>query len=156
MLKITKKADYGIIALSHLAGCSESSVSCREIAKRSGIPLHLLSNILKTLSHHGIVESVRGANGGYRLAVKPEEVSLGRLLEILEGPIRLTECMELEAGSSSDCKLEASCPVRAPMKKLHDKFKEWLEEVTFADLTSDSDSPNEGGKQLYEIAGLYG
>ena len=156
MLKLTKKSDYGIIALVHLTRRRGTSVSCREITERYHIPYPTLSNVMKTLAHYEIVESVRGVNGGYRLAVDPKELSLGSLLEVLEGPIKLTECMDLPDGTTSDCKIEKYCPVRAPLRKLHDRFQDWLKELTFAEIAEDSDEFIEEGKQFYEVAHLHG
>ncbi|MBI2194642.1 MAG: Rrf2 family transcriptional regulator [Planctomycetes bacterium] len=156
MLKLTKRSDYGIIALVHLARNHGDSVSCRDIASRFCIPLPLLSNILKTLARHGVVESVRGSKGGYRLAMPPEDLTLAKLLEILEGPIRLTECMELPQGVGSDCKIEPLCPIRAPVRKIHERFRTWLQGVTFAELAGEVGEARNGGHQVYEVAPIHG
>lgn len=156
MLKLTKKADYGIIALVHLAHHRGNPVSCREISDKFCIPFPLLSNVLKTLAHHGIVESIRGVKGGYRLAVDPHQLTLGTLLEALEGPIRLTECMDLPLGISSNCRIEPTCPIRAPVRKLHERFRSLLRGITFAEIARDVCDPNNGGHQIYEVAHLFG
>ncbi len=156
MLNFTKKTEYGIIALTCLVKTQSRSVNSREISSEYGIPLPILSNIMKELAGHGIVESQRGAKGGYRLQGKPEALTLGRILEALEGKVRLTECMDLPSGEASDCRLEGSCPVRAPLKRLQEKVKGWLDDVSLAEIAGDSTEPIKKGPKLYEVAHIYG
>ena len=89
VLALTKKTDYALIALSELAKRSDVVISARGIAERYGVPLALLTNILKGLNRAGIVKSERGAHGGYRLARPAESVNLHELIVVIEGPLRL-------------------------------------------------------------------
>ena len=76
MLKLTKKADYGLIALKHLAVNSPGSASAKEIADTYGVPLPLLSKILQKLAKAGFLRSEHGTNGGYKLARDPRDIGL--------------------------------------------------------------------------------
>ncbi len=92
MLKLTKKADYGLIALKHLAVSGGPSASAKEIAETYGIPLPLLSKILQKLAKSGFLRSEHGTNGGYRLARDPREISALEVIRSIDGPIVLTAC----------------------------------------------------------------
>jgi Rrf2 family protein len=141
MLALTKKTEYALIAMSHLAARAKQIVSAREIAQASGLPLPILTNILKTLTHAGIVRSTRGASGGYGLAKQVDTVTLHELIEAIEGPFQLVQCALSGNGSNNDrspCELETSCPIRAPVYKIHDRLKDFLDGVTLADLMQPS------------------
>lgn len=132
MIALTRKSDYALIALSHLAQAREGLSSAREIADRHKVSLPLLMNILKQLTRAGVVESVRGARGGYRLVVNAEEMSLGELIGIVEGPVRLVQCADVNAHPKCDRMLD--CPVRSPVLRVHRRLKRFLAEVPLAEI----------------------
>lgn len=139
MLALTKKTDYALIALSRLAHGSGGVVSAREIAEGSGVPLPILTNILKTLTGAGIVFSARGAAGGYGLAKSTEAISLHELITSIEGPFHLVKCMMASAVSSKmPCDLEPSCPIRQPAYRIHDRLREFLENVSLAEIINET------------------
>src|SRR5690242_7049763 len=92
MFRLSKKADYGLIALKHLARHSDESISAREIAREYKIPAELLAKILQRLARKGILTSQHGANGGYVLARDPSQISIVDVVEALDGPIGITPC----------------------------------------------------------------
>ena len=137
MLALTKKTGYGLVAMTHLAGLAEHEVSsAREIASTFGVPTSLLMNVLKELAASGYVESVRGARGGYRLAMPAEAITLADLIAVLEGPMRLAECItgEAEAGDKSICRVMDRCPIVDPVLRIHRKLTDFLRNVTLAQL----------------------
>jgi Rrf2 family protein len=137
MLAMTKKTGYGLVAMTHLARLPAGQVaSAREIAELFGVPGPLLMNVLKELSAAGYVESVRGARGGYRLARRPEDITLAGLVEALEGPVRLAECMTEAAGEGRECtfKLMSQCPVADPVHRVQRRLSEFLKKVTLAEF----------------------
>ena len=140
MLALTKKTEYALIAMSHLADRINEVVSAREIAESSGLPLPILTNILKTLTHAGVVRSTRGASGGYGLAKSIDAITLHELIATIEGPFQLVQCAlaGTESDNKSPCDLEASCPIRTPVYKIHDRLKGFLEGVTLAELMQSS------------------
>lgn len=144
MLGLTRKTDYALIALTHLARSTTPLASAREIADRYRVPLPLLVNILKTLSHDGLVESVRGARGGYRLALQPERITLKRLITAVEGPVRLVPCVGAadRAEAVGLCDLAPWCPVMSPVMKVHHRLAEFLDGVTLAEIADDTSSHN--------------
>ncbi len=136
MLALTKKTGYGLIAMSHLARLEGGAVaSAREISRRYGVPLSLLMNVLKELSAAGYVESVRGAHGGYRLARRPEEISLTDLIVTVEGPIRLAECIAgRDEADQGLCRLVDQCPIADPVHRVQRKLSDFLRTVTLAEI----------------------
>jgi Rrf2 family protein len=134
MLAVTKRTGYALIAMGHLAGLDTDEVaSARQIAERFGVPTSLLMNVLKELTAAGYLESVRGAHGGYRLAQDPEQVTLEEFVTSLEGPIRLSACIR-SGGKADPCDLMENCPIFDPVHKLNRKLRDFLSQVTLADL----------------------
>ena len=88
MIKISRKLDYAVLAVSHFCLNRGQVVSARTIAETYRIPLAILANILKVLAKSGVIDSVRGVGGGYVLATNPEDLTLGELARIVEGPFR--------------------------------------------------------------------
>jgi len=134
MLKLTKKADYGLIALKHLAECRPNSSSAKEIADRYGVPLPLLSKVLQKLARAGYLRSEHGTNGGYRLIRESNRVTALEAIRAIDGPVFLTSCFTERGG----CEHSARCTVRDPLKRVHDGILRILEGVTIADLCEES------------------
>ena len=138
MLALTKKTDYALIALSYLARRVEGVMSARELAGVSRVPLPILTNILKTLAHAGMVVSERGSAGGYSLARPPESISLHELITAIEGPVHFVQCVSAGGDAHrNECELEACCAIRQPAHRIHGRLKEFLESVTLAELVDD-------------------
>jgi Rrf2 family protein len=138
MLKLTKKADYGLIALRHLAvpnsrGGSHPSASAKDIADAYGIPLPLLSKVLQKLARGGLLLSEQGTNGGYRLARDAGNISALEVIRVIDGPIILTKCFTEHAG----CDQSALCPVREPLRKVHEGILSLLANISLSDLASE-------------------
>ena len=134
MLKLTKKADYGLIALRHLAvGSGHPSASAKEIADRYGMPLPLLSKILQKLARGGFLRSEHGANGGYRLARDPRQVSALEVIRAIDGPIILMSCFT----GQKKCGQSGTCTVREPLRRVHQGILQLLENITISDMAQD-------------------
>ena len=135
MLKLTKKADYALIALRHLT-VQPGSASAKDIADCYGIPLPLLSKVLRSLVHEKLLTSEQGANGGYKLARDPREISALEVIRTIDGPIILTHCFTEHAGHVV-CDQSTLCPVREPLRKVHEGIMRLLAGITIADLSHD-------------------
>jgi Rrf2 family protein len=134
MLKLTKKADYGLIALKHLALRSlTESVSTKDIAETYGIPLPLLSKILQRLARNGFLKSEQGTNGGYRLAREARFITALDVIRAIDGPIILTACFT----DHNECTHSERCSVREPLKKVHEGILGLLQNITIADICRD-------------------
>ncbi len=141
MLKLTKKADYGLIALRHLAkqagtGANRQTASAKDIADLYRIPLPLLSKVLQTLVRAGLLTSEQGATGGYRLARDPQDINTLEVIRGIDGPIILTHCFT-EHADQHQCDQSQMCPVREPLRKVHEGILRLLTSITVADLSSD-------------------
>jgi Rrf2 family protein len=142
MLALTRRTEYALIAVTYMARNPERVISAREIARRHRVPLPLLMNVLKILSNKKLVSSVRGAKGGYRLAEPPAEISLARIIEAVEGPLRLVQCAGPRTGRQKEpCERTEFCPVRKPVQKLHLKLKSFFGDVSLADIAAEPAVP---------------
>jgi Rrf2 family protein len=130
MLKLTKKADYGLIALRHLASIPGSTASARDIADAYRLPVPLLAKVLQHLTRAGIVQSLPGTNGGYKLARDASRISALEVVRAIDGPVILTHCFT-EHGT---CDQSDNCTVREPLRRVHEAILELLNKFTITDL----------------------
>lgn len=139
MLNLTKRVDYGLIALTYLA-CVDgpARLSVRGMAQAYNMSQPLLANVMKDLARLGFVRSVRGTKGGYELAFPPEQLTVGRIAESLEGPLRLTECVQAQEGhpdgEATACNVFGNCLIKRSLFIVHTKIRDALYGVTIADL----------------------
>jgi len=123
-MKITARADYAILAIFELALHPVSTrVQARELAESQEIPLRFLEQILNQLKKAGMVESVRGAAGGYKLACPAREITLARILEAVEGDVTLL-----------DSRVKPSCVLYKVWQEIEQEFVEKLASITIEDL----------------------
>lgn len=138
MLSLTRKTDYALVAMVDLAVEAGQRWSSREIAERCGLPFPVLTNILKQLTHHGLVTAVRGPHGGYELAKPANEITLIDLIEAIEGPSRLTICcQDSSEPDGKSCDIEPSCRIKEPVRKVHNGLRYVLGSVTLAQIACD-------------------
>jgi Rrf2 family protein len=136
MLKLTKKADYGLIALKHLAVNADAGVaSAKDIADTYHIPLPLLSKILQKLNKSGFLRSEQGNNGGYRLARNARDISTLEVIRAIDGPIILTHCFTEH--NQKGCTISETCSVREPLRKVHEGILKLLGGISIHDLAVD-------------------
>lgn len=136
MLSLTRKADYALVAMADLARQSPSTVSARDMAGRLRMPLPALQHILTRLMHRGLVVSTRGAQGGYRLTRRPDQITIAELIEVMDGPLRLTPCCAASSGER-ECHMEDVCPIREPIRKVHGIVRRCLDQITLDHLAWD-------------------
>jgi FeS assembly SUF system regulator len=128
---MSRITDYGIVLLTHLAAAPGGEVrTARELAEGTGLPLPVVSKILKALTREGFLHSVRGAKGGYALSRPAAEIPVVAVIDALEGPIALTEC-GVHPGA---CERESSCAVRAPWQVINRAVRRTLEGVRLSEL----------------------
>ena len=102
-MRMSKEADYGIVLLTHFAGGGGLTYSARTLSDQTRIPLPMVSKILKGLAREGILSSRRGAKGGYSLALQPGRISVADIINVIEGPIAMTECIGTPGECKQDC-----------------------------------------------------
>ena len=151
MLTLTRKTEYALLAVCYLARAGRTAVvSAKSIHDEHTIPLPLLMNVLKKLNRAGFVKSVRGAKGGYTLAVSPAELTLSTLIEAVEGPVHLVRCANTDKNGRR-CDYTSICPLRRALHKVHHRLCNFLAEVTIAELAFNGwHTPTEAIKVLAE------
>lgn len=139
MLALTRKADYALVALSELARHAPDSLCARELADKTEIPLPVLSGVLSQLANHGLVSSIRGVQGGYRLAKPADAISLVDIVEAVDGVPRLTQCCSsIEEHSDKEaCNLEHQCRITGPIQKVHRGLMEFMSKIVLAQIAFD-------------------
>src|SRR5256712_4272637 len=128
MLRLSKKADYALIAMKHLAlrgdRGSQASSSAREIAELYDIPIELMAKVLQRLVRRGLLASHQGTRGGYELARTPSRISVADVIQAIDGPVRVTACSSDDAG----CEQFAKCNVRDPLWRVRERILAALDE----------------------------
>ncbi|MGR9071781.1 MAG: SUF system Fe-S cluster assembly regulator [Gammaproteobacteria bacterium] len=130
MLRLSKLTDYATVVLSYMAKCDERLHSAIEIAEATGIALPTVSKILKQLAKAHVLNSIRGAKGGYALARSPDKISVAAVISALEGPIALTECSISHKG----CEQASGCEIKGNWSLINLKISNALESITLADM----------------------
>ncbi len=131
MIRLSKLTDYGILLMTQIGRDPERPLhTARDLATETQIPLPTVSKILKALSNGGLLVSHRGVKGGYSLARAPQEISVGQIITVLEGPIGVTEC----GGAPGSCDMEPHCPVSANWRIISNALRLALENLTLPDL----------------------
>ncbi len=140
MLKFSKKADYGLMAVQYIASVQFGDlqkarvVNTKEIAEEYHIPVELLAKVLQTLARQGIVESQNGPKGGYLLARNAREITIAQLLEAIEGPLGITDCYQEQEDKTTSCSCFNHCNIRTPLLKVQDSIYQLLNNMTVADM----------------------
>jgi Rrf2 family protein len=137
MLRLSKKADYALIAMKHLALRSDrglmGSSSAREIAELYGIPIELMAKVLQRLVRRGLLASHQGTHGGYELARRPVQISVADAIQAIDGPVTVTACSTDEG----QCEQFAKCNVRDPLWRVRERILAALDECTIAELAAE-------------------
>jgi len=130
-MQITRQADYAVRAILHLARAGNTERSATSaIAKEQKIPPSFLAKIISQLSIAGLLHTSRGARGGVTLAREPREITLLEVVEAIDGPIQLNECVANEGV----CTFEDNCPIRSVWCNAQDELVGRLRTTNFADL----------------------
>src|SRR6266513_1754714 len=138
MLRLSKKADYALIAMKHLALHGDrrtpGSSSAREIAELYDVPIELMAKVLQRLVRGGLLASHQGTRGGYQLARIPAQISVADVIQAIDGPVAVTAC----SAEENQCEQFAKCNVRDPLWKVRERILSALGECTIAELAADS------------------
>jgi Rrf2 family protein len=135
MLKISRLTDYGLLASVYLARNPGQVVAAREVAEFYHLPVPAVTKVLKTLNTSGLISSHRGVGGGYSFDGDADNVTLGQLIEAMEGPWDLTECETVGDDGHATCAIRVACPSRRFMFGINRVIKGAFEQVTLGDLT---------------------
>jgi Rrf2 family protein len=137
MLKLTKKADYGLMALKYLAEHPEMpALSAKDVSDAYGIPAQLLAKILQQLTKSGLLRSHAGMNGGYVLSRKAQDISAYEVILAIEGPFFITSCTK----GTKSCELTPSCTIKEPLAQVNETIAGVLKNISIQDLAEHEQS----------------
>jgi Rrf2 family protein len=138
MLKLSKKADYGLIAVKHLASHgAEGACSAADIADLYGIPTPLMAKVLQKLAKHGLVVARHGSGGGYQLARDPSMITALEVINAIEGPLFITSCVT----SRGECDQTPTCTVREPLRRVNQSILQVLNTMTISQMGEEPAGP---------------
>jgi Rrf2 family protein len=150
MLKLSKKADYGLIAVRHLARHGPGTAcSAADISEACGISGPLMAKVLQKLAKTGLVVSRHGSGGGYQLARDPAEITAFEVINAIDGPLTITSCVT----TRGECEQALTCTVREPLRRVNDSILQILKTVTISQMSEDGseaglvDLPSKGEAQ---------
>jgi FeS assembly SUF system regulator len=131
MLRISRQTDYGVFLMT-IFGREEPGklISARDLVARTQLPLPMVSKILKGLARNGILDSQRGVHGGYYLSRPPAELSVAEIIEAIDGPIAITECVDEETG----CRFKSVCPMHSNWSRINGAIAQALTEVSLEQM----------------------
>lgn len=132
MLKLAKLTDYGTLLMTTLARAPGCVRNAQELSALSHVAAPTVAKLLKRLVRSGLVESTRGAHGGYRLARAPESITVAEVVDALEGPIAITAC----ATHGGGCTIEGSCAARSNWRLIDQAVRQALAAVTLAQMAA--------------------
>ena len=136
MLRLSKKADYALIAMKHLARKTSGapSTSAREIAEQYDIPIELMAKVLQRLVRTGLLVSTQGTRGGYTLSRPSATISVADIIQAIDGPVTVTAC----STQKSDCEQYRKCNIRDPLWQIRERIVSALDTVTLAEMAIDN------------------
>ena len=131
MLKLTKKADYGLMAMKHLAErAPQGSCSAKDVADAYGIPPEALAKILQRLVKAGLLHSQHGMNGGYKLARDPDTISAFEVIRAIDGPLFITSCVTVRG----ECGQSGRCTIREPLRRVNESIEQVLRRIKISEM----------------------
>lgn len=131
MLKLTKKADYALMAMKHLADRpSQGSLSARDVADAYGIPPEALAKILQKLARAGLLNSQQGTNGGYTLGRPAHTISAFEVIQVIDGPLFITSCVTVRG----ECDQTLRCNIREPLRKVNESIEAVLKRIKISHM----------------------
>ena len=131
MIRLSKLADYGVVLMTHIAQSDARLHTAHAVAQATRIPEPTVGKILKAMSRQGLLDSQRGAGGGYSLAREPDAIRVTEIISAVDGPIALTSCLD---SAGAVCTLETFCPTRTNWHKINDAIRRALDEISLADM----------------------
>ncbi|MCX6137260.1 MAG: Rrf2 family transcriptional regulator [Ignavibacteriales bacterium] len=133
MLKLSKKVEYGLIAMRHIASINDGKIStAKEIATAYHISQELLAKVLQKLAKEGLVISHQGMRGGYALARRADQISISTIINAIEGQLpRITQCT---AETPQSCSIFEKCTIKNPLGKIQGNIEEMFSAMTVSEI----------------------
>ena len=135
MLQMSKRADYALLALSHLASAAEIDpnrlLNTKEIAEQYEIPVELLAKILQILARSGMIGSHPGPTGGYKLLKNPHEITVAQVVTLVDGHVSILHC----TNGQDTCKQFDRCTIRNPLVEIESRVKDLLDQISIGEIS---------------------
>src|ERR1700728_2783446 len=148
MLKLTKKADYGLMAMKHLAEhADQGACSAKDVAEAYGIPQEALAKILQRLAKVGLVRSQHGMNGGYTLTRDPKMISAFEVIKAIDGPLFITSCVTVRG----ECDQSDRCTIREPLRTVNESIKAVLKRIKISHMREEEEDTGSHAPKAAEL-----
>ena len=148
MLRLTKKADYGLMALKYLAEHPEATaLSAKDIAEAYHIPAQLLAKILQRLAKAGLLHSQHGTNGGYTLARAAHTISAFEVIQAIDGPLFITSCVT----TRGECDQTDRCNIREPLRKVNESIEAVLKRIKISHMREEPEESTSMAPKAQEL-----
>ncbi len=142
MLMLSKKVEYGLISLLHMADLPPGELAtAKGLSEQYNMPAELLGKVLQALSRSKLVAAAQGAHGGYCLAGRLESVKLGQVIEALEGPVHFARCQD----DPTSCDQFHSCNIKQPVHEIHDQLQGFIYGISLAGFRKPAKKLTEAG-----------
>jgi Rrf2 family protein len=140
MLKLTKKADYGLMAMKHLAEHADSGAcSAKDVAEAYGIPPEVMAKILQRLVKAGLLHSQHGTNGGYTLVRDAHRISAFEVIRAIDGPLFITSCITVRG----ECDQSERCTIREPLRRVNQSIEDVLRRISISEMKEEPEVAEE-------------
>jgi Rrf2 family protein len=132
MVRLSKKVEYALIAVKFIASSKDKLVTAKEISQKLNISRELIAKLLQKLKAKKILDSSQGINGGYKLNMKPDKISLSDVIVAIEGEQAIVEC--LSSGEEIECCLFENCKIKGTINQIQMEFSKLLQSKTISDF----------------------
>jgi len=137
MLRLSKKADYGLMAMKHLAEhANQVACSAKDVADAYSIPPELMAKILQRLVKAGLLHSQHGTYGGYKLAREAGEISAFEVIRAIDGPLFITSCITVRG----ECDQTERCTIREPLRRVNQSIEDVLKSIKISQMRDEAEN----------------
>ena len=134
MIKVSRMADYAILLVCKMSNDENKVYSSQELSIITSLKITTISKILTKLTKSNVTDSIRGVSGGYKLTMQAEDISVGNIIDIIDGKVALTICVE--EGENHNCNLVSLCPSQSNWQIINNTVREALNSVSIAEMAN--------------------
>ena len=134
MIKVSRMADYAILLVCKMSNDENKVYSSQELSIVTSLKITTISKILTKLTKANVTDSIRGVSGGYKLTMQAEDISVGNIIDIIDGKVALTICVE--EGENHNCDLVSLCPSQSNWQIINNTVREALNSVSIAEMAN--------------------
>ena len=134
MIKVSRMADYAILLVCKMSNDENKVYSSQELSIITSLKITTISKILTKLTKANVTDSIRGVSGGYKLTMQAEDISVGNIIDIIDGKVALTVCVE--EGENHNCDLVSLCPSQSNWQIINNTVREALNSVSIAEMAN--------------------